>query len=27
MKCVPRQEGKDIFEEIHKGDCGNHASS
>jgi ribonuclease HI len=27
MKCVPRQEGKDILEEIHKGDCGNHASS
>jgi hypothetical protein len=27
MKCVPRQEGKDILEEIHKGICGNHASS
>jgi ribonuclease HI len=27
MKCVPRQEGKDILEEIHKGVCGNHASS
>jgi hypothetical protein len=27
MKCVPRKEGKDIFEEIHKGVCGNHASS
>jgi hypothetical protein len=26
MKCVPRQEGKDILEEIHKGICGNHAS-
>jgi hypothetical protein len=26
MKCVP-QEGKDILEEIHKGVCGNHASS
>jgi ribonuclease HI len=26
MKCVPRQEGKDILEEIHKGVCGNHAS-
>jgi hypothetical protein len=24
---VPRQEGKDILEEIHKGVCGNHASS
>jgi hypothetical protein len=22
MKCVPRQEGKDILEEIHKGVCG-----
>jgi hypothetical protein len=27
MKCIPRQEGKDILEEIHKGICGNHASS
>jgi ribonuclease HI len=27
MKCVPREEGKDIFEEIHKGVCGNHVSS
>jgi hypothetical protein len=27
MKCVPRQEGKDILEEIHKGIGGNHASS
>jgi hypothetical protein len=27
MKYVPRQEGKDILEEIHKGVCGNHASS
>jgi hypothetical protein len=27
MKCVPREEGKDILEEIHKGVCGNHASS
>jgi hypothetical protein len=27
MKCVPRPEGKDILEEIHKGVCGNHASS
>jgi hypothetical protein len=27
MKCVPRQEGKDILEEIHKGVRGNHASS
>jgi hypothetical protein len=27
MKCVPRQEGKDILEEIHKGSCSNHASS
>jgi hypothetical protein len=27
MKCVPRQEGKDILVEIHKDVCGNHASS
>jgi hypothetical protein len=27
MKCVPREEGKDILEEICKHDCGNHASS
>jgi ribonuclease HI len=27
MKCVPKQEGKDILEEIHKGVCGNHGSS
>jgi hypothetical protein len=27
MKCVPRQEGKDILDEIHKGVCGNHVSS
>jgi hypothetical protein len=27
MKCVPREEGKNILEEIHKGICGNHASS
>jgi hypothetical protein len=27
MKCVPREEGKDILEEIHEGVCGNHASS
>jgi ribonuclease HI len=27
MKCVPREEGKGIMEEIHKGVCGNHASS
>jgi hypothetical protein len=27
MKCVPRQEGKDILEEIHNGVCGNHVSS
>jgi hypothetical protein len=26
-KCVPREESKDILEEIHKGVCGNHASS
>jgi hypothetical protein len=27
MKCIPREEGKSILEEIHKGVCGNHASS
>jgi hypothetical protein len=27
MKCVRWEEGKDILEEIHKGICGNHASS
>jgi hypothetical protein len=27
MKCVPREEGKDIMEEIHKGVRGNQASS
>jgi hypothetical protein len=27
MKCVRREEGKGILEEIHKGVCGNHASS
>jgi hypothetical protein len=24
MKCVPREEGKDILEETYKGVCGNH---
>jgi ribonuclease HI len=27
MKCVPREEGKGILEEIHKVVCGNHTSS
>jgi uncharacterized protein YifN (PemK superfamily) len=27
MKCIPREEGKDILEAIHKGVCGNHTSS
>jgi hypothetical protein len=27
MKCVPREEGKDILEEIHKRVCGNHVFS
>jgi ribonuclease HI len=27
MKCVSREEGKGILEEIHKGICSNHASS
>jgi uncharacterized membrane-anchored protein len=27
MKCIAREEGKGILEEIHKGVCSNHASS
>jgi hypothetical protein len=27
MRCVPREEGNGILEEIHKGVCGNHSSS
>jgi hypothetical protein len=27
MKCILRDEGKDMLEEIHKGVCDNHASS
>ena len=27
MKCISREEGKEILEETHKGICGNHASS
>jgi hypothetical protein len=27
MKCIPREDDKDILEDIHKGVCGNHASS
>jgi hypothetical protein len=27
MNCIPRDEGKDILQEIHKGVYGNHASS
>jgi ribonuclease HI len=27
MKCIPREEGKGILEEIHKGVCDNHAPS
>jgi hypothetical protein len=27
MNCIPRDKGKDILEEIHRGVCGNHASS
>jgi hypothetical protein len=27
MKCVPREEGMNILEEIHKGVCGNHVFS
>jgi hypothetical protein len=26
MKCVPREEGNGILEEIHKGVCGKHTS-
>jgi hypothetical protein len=27
LKCVTREEGKEILEEIHSGCCGNHAAS
>jgi hypothetical protein len=27
MKCIPREEGNDILEEIHKGVCSSHTSS
>src|SRR5688572_26132791 len=27
MKCVTREDSQEILEEIHKGICGNHASS
>ena len=27
MKCVTREDGQEILEEIHRGICGNHASS
>ena len=27
MKCIPREEGKDILDVIHSGVCGNHAAS
>jgi hypothetical protein len=27
MKCIPRDEGKDILEEIHMGVYNNHVSS
>ena len=27
MKCITREDGKDILEEIHKEICSNHASS
>jgi hypothetical protein len=27
MKCVSREEGKEILQEIHEGVCGNHAAS
>ena len=27
MKCVSREKGKDILQEIHEGVCGNHVAS
>ena len=27
MKCIPREDGKELLEEIHSGVCGNHAAS
>jgi hypothetical protein len=27
MKCISKEEGKEILQEIHKGVCGNHAAS
>jgi hypothetical protein len=27
LKCITREEGKEILEEIHSGCCGNHAAS
>ena len=27
MKCIPREEGKGILDEIHSGVCGNHTTS
>jgi hypothetical protein len=27
LKCISREEGKEILEEIHSGYCGNHATS
>jgi hypothetical protein len=27
LKCVSREKGKEIFDEIHSGCCGNHATS
>ena len=26
MKCIPREEGKEVLEEIHSRKCGNHAA-
>jgi hypothetical protein len=27
MKCVSKEEGKEMLQEIHEGVCGNHATS
>ena len=27
MKCIPREDGKELLEEIHSGVCWNHAAS
>ena len=27
MKCISHEEGREVLEEIHSGECGNHAAS